>query len=155
MQNKIIIQDTREQANKHDYVLDWFEKNNYKVVRSKLFVGDYTFLDKQSICVDTKKDLLEVIGNVTKQHKRFVDELKRASENGIKLYILVCEDEISELADVNRWYNPRLKYNPKSMRGTTLFKILFKIEKEYNTKFYFTSKEKCGEMIIKLLEKEI
>lgn len=152
MKNKIIVQDTREQSSKHDFVLDYFNKNNYKVVRSKLFVGDYAWLDDMSICVDTKKDLQEVVGNVTKQHQRFVDELKRASENGIKLYILVCEDGINELADVNRWYNKRLRYNPKATKGTTLFKILYKIEKEYGTKFIFTTKEQCGADIIRILD---
>ena len=149
---RTIMMDTREQEHKHDFVLDWFEKNDYKVIRSKLFVGDYTYLDNQTICVDTKKDLLEVVGNVTKQHQRFVDELQRASENGIKLYILVCEDGINELSDVNRWWNPRLRYNPKATKGTTLFKILYKIEKEYNTKFIFTTKERCGADIIKILD---
>lgn len=153
MENKIIVQDTREQENKHSYLLDWFSNNNYKVVRTKLFVGDYTFLNNQSICVDTKKDLQEIVGNVTKDHERFVNEIIRAEENGIKLYFLIVTDgTIKELEDVNRWFNPRIKHSPKATKGTTLFKILYKIEKKYNTKFYFTTRSKCGEDLINILE---
>lgn len=130
MKNKIIVQDTREQTNKHDFVLDYFNENNYKVVRSKLFVGDYTYLDNQTICVDTKKDVQELVGNCTTQHERFINEIQRANDNGIKLYFVICNDEnINILSDVNRWYNKRLRYNPKATKGTTLFKILYSIEK--------------------------
>lgn len=153
MKNKIIFQDTREQTNKHDFVLNYFNENDYKVIRTKLFVGDYTYLDNQTICVDTKKDIQELVGNVTKDHERFVNEIQRANDNGIKLYFVVCNDEnIDILSDVNRWYNKRLRYNPKATKGTTLFKILYSIEKKYNVKFFFTTKENCGETIIKLLD---
>lgn len=153
MQNKIIVQDTREQTNKHDFVLNYFNENDYKVIRTKLFVGDYTYLDNQTICVDTKKDIQELVGNVTKDHERFVNEIQRANDNGIKLYFVICNDEnIDILSDVNRWYNKRLRYNPKATKGTTLFKILYSIEKKYNVKFFFTTKENCGETIINILD---
>lgn len=152
---KIIQMDSREQEGKHENVLNWFNENDYKVVRSKLFVGDYTYLDNQSICVDTKKDIQEICGNVTQQHKRFIEEIQRANDNNIQLYFLIQDEKIKELKEVNTWWNPRLRYNKKATKGTTLFKILYKIEKEYNTKFYFTTKERCGETIIKILNKEM
>lgn len=153
--NKILIQDTRERAKKHEHVLKWFEDNDYKVVRSKLFCGDYSYLNDQSICIDTKKNLLEICQNVVQDHDRFVRELQRANENGIKLYFLVEEANINELADVNKWWNPRLRYSKGATKGTTLFKILYSIEQKYNTKFYFTPKSKTGEIIIKILNGEM
>ena len=149
------MMDTREQEGKHQNVLDWFNNNGFKVVRSKLFVGDYTYLDNQTICVDTKKDIQEIVGNVTSQHERFVRELQRANENGIRLVFLIQDDYITKLEELNRWYNPRLRVSPKATRGTTLFKILYKMEKEYNTKFYLTTRAKCGESIIKILDGEM
>lgn len=151
--SKIIIQDTREQAKKHEHVLKWFEENDYKVVRSKLFCGDYSYLNNQSICVDTKKNMLEICQNVVQDHERFVKEIQRANENGIKLYFLIEEPNIKELADVNKWWNPRLRFSNGATKGTTLFKILYAIEKKYNTKFYFCGKEETGEKIIEILEK--
>lgn len=150
-----IVQDTREQENKHDHVLTWFEENNYKVIRSKLYAGDYTYLDNQQIVVDTKKDLQEVVSNVTKDHERFTNELMRCQENGIQIYILVTDPKIKELREVNEWWNPRLKYSKKATRGTTLFKILYSIEKKYDTKFVFAPKEQVAPTIIKLLDGEL
>lgn len=105
-----------------------------------------------SFCIDTKKDIQELVGNVCQQHKRFVSEIERANENGIKLVFLIQDDYITKLEELNRWSNPRRFVSPKATSGTTLFKILYGIEKKYNTKFYFTTREKCGETIIKLLE---
>lgn len=53
--SKTIVMDTREQKGKHDHVTKRFEELGYKIVRSKLLCGDYTYLQNMSICVDTKK----------------------------------------------------------------------------------------------------
>ena len=65
----------------------------HQVIRSKLFVGDYAKLKDQSICIDTKKDILEVAGNICgKQHDRFRAECVRAMCSEIKLIILIEEE---------------------------------------------------------------
>lgn len=152
---KILIWDSRQQVGKHEHILTWFEANGYKVVRSKMFTGDVSWLQDQTLCIDTKKDIQEIVGNVTKDHERFVREIQRANENGIRLVFLIQDDYITKLEELNRWYNPRLRVSPKATRGTTLFKILYRMEKEYNTKFYMTTRAKCGETIIKILNKEM
>lgn len=149
---KTIIQDTREQKGKHEHVLKWFEDNEYKVVRSKLFCGDYSYLNNQSICIDTKKDMLEICQNVVQSHKRFTDEIKRAIENDIKLVFLIEEPGISCLEDVANWKNPRRFYSDKATKGEQLYKILKTIEERYNTKFYFCDKAETGQKIIEILE---
>lgn len=108
-----------------------------------------------SVIVDRKASINEICGNVTREHKRFTNELKLAQENGCKLVILIEDEYISKLEELNRWYNPMLNKYPKATRGTTLFKILYRIEKEYNTKFYMTTRSKCGENIIKILNGEM
>ncbi|MEG2274176.1 MAG: hypothetical protein RSC44_02485, partial [Clostridia bacterium] len=83
----MIIQcDTRQQDSKHILKEQYFASVGIKCVRSKLFVGDYTRLDNQTICVDSKQDLVEVAGNICgKQHERFRAECIKAKENGIQL----------------------------------------------------------------------
>ena len=148
----IILEDTRQQADKHGKKHAWFEANGINIVRSKLVVGDYTLPTNQSICIDTKKDLQEICGNVTKQHRRFVEELDLAQELGIKLVIL-CEHSplIKCLEDVKLWNNPRLKYSPKATKGETLFKILHEIEVRHGCKFEFCSKAETGKRIVEIL----
>lgn len=103
-----IIQDTREQAKKHNHVLDGFQQLGINVVRSKLFVGDYTRIDNMTVCVDTKKDLQEVYGNLIQDHRRFTDECKAAFSAGIKLIVLCEESGIKSVQDVANWKNPRV-----------------------------------------------
>ena len=53
----ILLEDTRNQIDKHGKKHAWFEKNGIEIQRTKLVVGDYTLPTNQSICIDTKKDL--------------------------------------------------------------------------------------------------
>ena len=121
MEKMIILCDTRQKKGKHQEKEKWFAENGIEVVRSKLVVGDYTLPTDQSVCIDTKAGLLEVCGNVTQQHRRFVEELELAKQLGIQLIILVEENGIRTLEDVNRWSNPRLRFSPKATTGETLY----------------------------------
>ena len=147
-----IIEDTRNQIGKHNKKNLWFAANGIKVLRSKLPVGDYALMTNLSVCIDTKKNLQEICGNVTHQHKRFVEELTKAHENGIKLYIL-CEhgSGINCLEDVKNWANPRIKQSPKATTGETLFKILHSMETRHGCEFVFCSKAETGRRIMELL----
>lgn len=53
--------------------------------QEKLYCGDYQSLDNAKLCIDRKKDLQELCGNVCQQHERFKAELIRAREAGIQL----------------------------------------------------------------------
>jgi hypothetical protein len=103
-----IIQDTRERANQHNHVLSGFQQLGINVVRSKLFVGDYTRIDNMTVCVDTKRDLAEVYCNLISDHKRFVNECKAAFSANVRLVILVEQSGISSVQDVANWQNPRV-----------------------------------------------
>ena len=147
----ILLEDTRQQAKKHEAKHRWFAENGVAVVRSKLVVGDYTLPTDQSVCIDTKSGLLEVCGNVTQQHRRFVEELELAKQLGIRLIILVEENGIRTLEDVNRWRNPRLRFSPKATTGETLYKILSAMEQRHGCQFLFCGKEEAGAKIVKIL----
>ena len=114
----ILLEDTRQQAEKHKAKHEWFTENGVEIVRTKLVVGDYSLPTDQRVCIDTKANLLEVCGNVTQQHRRFVEELDRAKMLGIELVILCEEGSIRTLEDVKHWKNPRLYRSPDSARGS-------------------------------------
>ena len=97
----ILLEDTRNQVGKHDKKNEYFSKNGIEVRRTKLYCGDYTLPTNQSVCIDTKKDIQELIGDICgKSHERFRNELIRAQESNIKLIILTEDDG---------WYGDRKK----------------------------------------------
>ena len=149
----VIQVDTREKAKAIKKILTEFDKRGVQHISSKLYVGDYMSLDNPKVIIDRKKDLLELCGNVCQEHKRFVSELSRAQEVGIKLIIL-CENGrgIKELKDVVKWINPRLKKSPMAVSGARLFKILYSISKKYEVEFLFCEKNETGSRIIELLD---
>lgn len=159
--------DTREHKKEWERIKSQFDGIGVDYFRSKLWVGDYMNIDNPRVVIDRKKDLLELCGNVTQQHKRFAAELIRAQEKNIKLIIL-CEhgEGIETLTDVYFWHNPRLdlsewviqnghpakipKY-PKATEGTALYRSLITMRDKYNIEFRFCEKSETGCVITQLL----
>ena len=148
----LILEDTRQQAYKHETKHKWFEENGIKVDRCRLYVGDYTLPTDQSVCIDTKKDLQELVQDVCQQHDRFRAELIRAKEANIQLVVL-CEHggRIRCLEDVYFWNNPRKKVSPKAMDGWQLFKVLNTMKEKYGVRFEFCDKRQTGKRIVEIL----
>ena len=159
--------DSREHKSEVGRIKKQFDKLGVDYFTSKLYVGDYMSLDNPRLCIDRKKDLQELVSNVTHQHTRFRDELIRAKEHGIKLIIL-CEhgSDIKTLEDVYFWENPRAKptiwimrdghpvkvaSNPNATSGNTLYKSLCTIRDRYEVDFYFCEKAETGKRIVELL----
>ena len=168
----LILEDTRQQANKHNTKHRWFEKNGITVRRQALYVGDYTLPTDQSVCIDTKKDIQELVSDICgKDHERFRDECIRAQEAGIQLIVLVeniggkvgrgeiYNPTITKLEDLHEWKNPRLfifvggkqKY-PRATRGVTLQKACMSMELKYGVKFLFCTPCESAEKIVELLK---
>jgi ribosome-associated protein len=148
----VIFEDTRNKPEKNVHIREQLEALGYEVKRTKIYCGDYTFPTNQSICIDTKQDLQEVVGNVIQQHERFRDECIRAKEAGIQLIILITEPKVTCLADVFGWYNPRLRYSKKATTGRQLGKILYSMKERYGVDFQFVTKDRVGQRIVELLE---
>ena len=112
-----------------------------------------------------------------KRHGFFHRGLLRAKHYGIKLYIVVeNNDGVTTLSDLFRWQNPRSrimknsniqigwnrngtpkfkkipKY-PNAMRGETLAKACITMEKKYGCTFLFCRPEESAELIMQLLIK--
>ena len=149
--SKIILEDTRQKPEKTAYIREQLEALGYEVKRTKIYCGDYTYPTNQSICIDTKQDLQEVVGNVIQQHDRFREECIRAKEACIQLVILVTEPNIKTLSDVFGWYNPRRRYSKKATTGRQLGKILYSMREKYGVQFEFCTKEEVGKRIVEIL----
>lgn len=144
--------DTREKARAIEGIIKEFDKQGVTHFSSKLYVGDYVNLENSFLVVDRKQNLLEVCSNVCQQHKRFVNEIKRAKATGIKIIFLVEHGEnIKSLEDVKNWVNPRLKESPLAVSGERLYKILSTLERTYGVEFRFCDKRNTGKRIIEIL----
>ena len=144
--------DSREKAHAIGKILRQFDEAGVKHFVSKLPVGDYQSLDNARLVVDRKADLQELCGNVCQQHKRFVAELIRANDLGIKLIVL-CEHggKVETLEDIRGWYNPRLRFSPQATTGERLYKILHTMSIRHGVEFLFCKKAETGAKIIELL----
>lgn len=169
---KTLLIDSRQQKGKHTHKDEYFEKVGIPIVRSKLPCGDYSLMQDMSVCIDTKKDIQELIGDICgKQHERFVRELELAQSNGIKLIILVenkagwvdkretvYNEVVRSIDDLFSWVNPRLfifyrgkqKY-PRATRGKTIAKCCLTLQSKYGCEFQFCTPEESGRRILEIL----
>ena len=146
-----IIEDSRQKPDKNKHIKQQLESLGYKVIRSKLLVGDYSWPTDQHICVDTKFGLQEVASNLTQDHERFKRECILAKDCGIQLVVLVQEPGIKILSDVCGWYNWRRKKNPKAVSGKQLYKIMATMQERYNISWVFCTRNTVGKRIVELL----
>ena len=166
--DQVILVDTREQKNSH--VEKAFKALGIPFDRSKLYVGDYTLVNDQSVCVDRKGGLQEVYSNTVQQHQRFRAECARAQQAGIRLIVLVEQDGIRSLEDVASWKNPRadrwdfinrmhsfgkmtdVRISPRRpVDSERLMNIMRSMQLKYGIEWQFTTHKDCGTRIARIL----
>lgn len=154
----VIIEDTRNQSGKHKEINKYFALHGIKVVRSKMLVGDYQIANDGRVAVDTKKDVLELFGNIGKDHERFRRECELAKAADIQLIILT-EEELPE-GRLDKWVSPKFKNSnayhnagdPKSKANpVAMRKAMITMSRKYGVIFKFCRKEESGAKIIELL----
>lgn len=103
-----IICDTREQKNQH--ILKYFEKNNIEYETQKVDEGDYKLEGNDTICIERKGNLDEIMANITQA--RFKRELERAKQKGVKLIVLIeNSSDIHSIEEIpEKWKNQRLEF---------------------------------------------
>ena len=146
----IIIEDTRNQIDKHETLNAQLEILGHQVIRSKLYVGDYSTSKNQSICIDTKKDILELAGNICgRQHERFKQECIRAKLGEIRLIVLIEEE-----TPIYEWESPRNRRNQAltQVKGETLYKAMNTMHERYGVEFMQCNKNETAMKIIEILE---
>ena len=169
--NKVMIaRDTRDKIDRHRNVDEGLLALGFQIVRTKLYVGDVALLNDMTVCIDLKQGLQECYGNIIQQHRRFVDECKRAQEAGIRLIILCQESGIGSVQDVANWQNPRMTKwlklrdahrNGKRMKeplspyppvsSERLAKAMQTISDRYGVEWRFCYKSDTARMICELL----
>lgn len=156
MNNFIILRDTRQQ--KENHIIKEFDKQNILHIQTKLESADYMVVryneekghyKDYSVLIDTKKDLLELCGNLchSAEHQRILREIELGKQLGAKEFIfLIGENKIKTIEDIKSWSSPHTK-----VKGATLLKIMATMTKKYNVKFIIVPKKDMGAKIIELL----
>lgn len=149
-----VIEDTRQQNNKHTMKHDWFNQNDVHIIRCKLPFGDYAL--PPAIAIDTKKGLDEIAGNICgghEEHQRFKRECIAARDAGCRLYFLVENDlGISSIDQVHTWKNPRSEYYADCVQGPRLEKAMKTMAERYGCVFLFCDYSETAQIIKDILE---
>lgn len=178
---RTLICDTRQHVGKHDAKETYFKKlKDYEILEQKLEVGDYMIMDGH-ISVDTKAHIQELAQDMWRDHKRFHNEILKAQELGIKLYILVETHHVMNLDELAKWREPndeyckrggklknRVSYRvktkdgkwknvcncPQRIYGKRLAAQCRTMEERYGCEFLFCNPTYAGKKVIQLLEAE-
>ena len=152
-----VLCDTRQQQDNH--ITKHFDKENISWIRAKLDSADYMavrydngFIKDYSTLIDTKKDLLELAGNLcrTSEHERIKREISKARELGcVDFIFLICENKIKTVEDIANWTNKNTQ-----VKGSTLLKIMSTMKERYGVKYIIVPKKQMGQKIVELLTKQ-
>lgn len=186
-----VIYDSAQKAGKHEKKHQWLIEHGIDLANLPLPVADYILetdrvrdvvarkmkrgvqikkidlLGTYSVAVDTKFSITELCQDIRKDHDRFRDELILAKNNGIKLYILIENDDgiqnVMELSDLEQKkktvvtksgdFRTKLKY-PHLGSGKQLAKAICTMQEKYGAEFRFCHPDLTGSEIVKLLTSE-
>ena len=153
----VILTDTRQQ--KENHITKTFDKQGIIHIRTGLPSADYMALRYEegkglyldySVLIDTKKDLLELCGNLTKDHDRLVREIDKGHELGCEEFVFIIGDtKIKTIEDIKKWSSPHTK-----VKGYVLLKIMQTFKEHHNCKFVIVPKKEVGDKVIDLLSKK-
>ena len=142
-----LLVDSREKKNNH--ILKYFDSKAIEYQIKKLNCGDYAIEGFPFIAIERKQNLSELSKNLTNKadRSRFYKEVRRAREQGVKLYIL-CEHggKVKSIQDVAQWSD---KYSGVS--GRALMEALYKLHIAWGVEIIFCSKRSTGKRIIEIL----
>ncbi|MCD7724908.1 MAG: hypothetical protein LUI12_05060 [Clostridiales bacterium] len=60
----LILEDTRQQESKHENKHKYFREHGIQWTRTKLYCGDYTLPTNQSVCIDSKQSIMELLNDI-------------------------------------------------------------------------------------------
>lgn len=192
----IIYEDEGQKQGQHEIKNNYWKAKGIEVKRVPLPVGDYIlantltedvisrkahrnvdlkkmdFLGTYRVCVDTKRDITEIEGNICgKAHERFRDECILAKNNGITLYVLVENNNgIADIQDLFKftskrrqdWFRIKAAHdkgkmlgikiaNQPPVSGEVLAKAMLTMQAKYGVTFLFCTPQEAGRKVIELL----
>ena len=151
----VLIEDTRQQASKHEAKHEAFERMGVTIVRSKLAHGDYAFPPRVS--VDTKQSIAELASDIDQQHERFRAECIGARDAGTQLVILVENAEgVDSIESLAAWSEGersfrRRKTAKRRLSGMRLAKACLTMQRKYGVRFEFCAPDAAAEKLLELL----
>ena len=144
-----IIEDTRQQAGKHQKKHEWWDTNGDSLIRCKLPFGDYALPPKVS--VDTKANLTEIATNMCgalSEQKRFKTECVRARECGCRLVFLVE----SSINSKDKLFEKKIMLgNGKEIKGEQLYMAMETMSSRYGCSFVFAKPSEAAQKINEIL----
>ena len=150
-----ILVDTREKASEMSRITDTFQQQGIRYDRTKLYIGDYLEFGNPFLCIDRKKSLDELAGNLIVERERFKREIQRAKDTGTTLVILVEQNtyrdgdrriQIGSIEDLMLWES---RYS--TVTGEKLYRILVSWCAKYPIRVEFCAKRDTGKRIVEIL----
>ena len=149
--------DTREKPEAIRKITEYFDTHRVKYVRTKLYIGDYQYLENPQLVIDRKQNIAELATNCcTKDRVRFKKELERARDAGVTVVILVEQNryksidktiEVNKISDLILWES---KYG--TIRGEQVFRVLNGWLFKYPLRIEFCDKRSTGRRIKEILD---
>lgn len=155
MAGVVLIEDTRQQAGKHAAKHEWWGAQGVEVLRSKLAFGDYCL--PPLVAVDTKASIAELALDIDREHARFRAELVGARDAGVRLVILVENDEdVRDLEGLATWRESaasfaRRKRAQRRLEGARLAKACATMAERYGAEFRFCAPGESARRIVEIL----
>lgn len=147
----VLIEDTRQKAEKHAKKHETWRDDGDTVIRCKLPYGDY--IQAPEISVDTKQDLQEIATNMCgapREKKRFREECKLAQDAGAVLVFLIEDERIGDISDLygrSIWIPPG-----KTIPGDQLAQAMHTMSQRYGCRFVFCHPKDAGKRVKEILE---
>ena len=151
----VLLEDTRQHKGKHETKHVWWGKHDVALIRCKLAFGDYC--PPPPVSVDTKADVYELAYDIDHDHERFKRELVGARDAGVKLVVLVeNEDGLSSLEDLAGWNETQEHFAKRGkakrrLRGARLAKACATMQTRYGVQFQFCAPHEAAARVIKIL----
>ena len=165
-----LLGDTRQKVGHHDEKERWWAEHGVGLERVCLETGDYMNPADHTVTVDTKRGIAEVVGNVGRDHARFVRECDRAAASGLRLVVLVEEGvEYNDRSKLEQWRPvpcrgrcswvqmpcPRTMrckwFRRKPLQGSTVRRIIRTLERDHGVTFVFCDPDKAAQTVCDIL----
>jgi ribosome-associated protein len=149
----MIVEDTRQKADKHENKHDYWNAAGVDWLRSALPFADYWPTPR--IAIDTKQDIQEIAMNMCgagKEKKRFREECKKARDAGCKLVFLIEDSRYSGPEDLIG--KKIFIHSGQILPGDQVAMAMRMHEERYGCEFRFCSPEDAGRLIVEILEQE-
>lgn len=150
MLSKILV-DSREkwtQANSTDtHIKGYFDRHGIAYTVRKLDEGDYQMEGRPNITVDRKYGMQEIYQCLVGDKSRFLREVRRCHDKGVKLVILIEQSNIKTLADVANNWTP--KYGTVTSRE--IAERMYRLHVSYGVEFLFCDRRSTGRRIVEIL----